>query len=485
MRLHLSFLLLLTPTALFAADKLPLCEEKCTCSYEVNSEQAKVTCVKNVKPLLYNNATWFNLSTNQSYGYLELTLTNQNFIELNFTFPKSALTYLNLANNDIYQISDNVFQNLQQMKVLILSNNDLTLLSPDAFKGKYLPERYDPLRSLIELRLDHNKLHTLDKDIFEHTSDLEVLDLSYNPLTVIDSHTEIAIDSLANLRELYLQYTNISTLPAYLLHTPAHLAILDLSGNPIDKVPETLSDSHNLTELYLNDTDFVNITKENGFFKDIPTVKVLHLCHVRNLEYIGKEALSGLTNLEELHISDNIRLTALDHFALAKVNERNGGSIWPQLKTLNLANNKLAYLDSDFLARWDALTSLDIQSNPWTCECENQWMVEDLMQTYLKIEPEKASTIRCGAPVEMIAFTFQQLYEEHYTMRCLDKYGAEPDKDAALLIGVLAGVLIAIPVVLFILFAIQRKWFGLFSMCDHSPAAYSRRYYTSTKDDDF
>jgi len=61
---------------------------------------------------------------------------------------------------------------------------------------------------------------------------------------------------------------------------------------------------------------------------------------------------------------------------------------------LNLANNKLAYLDSDFLARWDALTSLDIQSNPWTCECENQWMVEDLMQTYLKIEPEKASTIR-------------------------------------------------------------------------------------------
>lgn len=39
----------------------------------------------------------------------------------------------------------------------------------------------------------------------------------------------------------------------------------------------------------------------------------------------------------------------------------------------------------------------------------------------------------------MIAFTFQQLYEEHYIMRCLDKYGAEPDKDAALLIGVLAG----------------------------------------------
>lgn len=56
------------------------------------------------------------------------------FIELNFTFPQSGLTYLNLANNDIYGIRDNVFQNLQSMRVLILSYNDLELLSPDAFK---------------------------------------------------------------------------------------------------------------------------------------------------------------------------------------------------------------------------------------------------------------------------------------------------------------------------------------------------------------
>lgn len=67
-------------------------------------------------------------------------------------------------------------------------------------------------------------------------------------------------------------------------------------------------------------------------------MKVLHLCHVRNLEHIGEEALSGLTNLEELHISDNIRLTALDHFALAKEDKRIGGStrIWPKLKTVRI-----------------------------------------------------------------------------------------------------------------------------------------------------
>lgn len=39
----------------------------------------------------------------------------------------------------------------------------------------------------------------------------------------------------------------------------------------------------------------------------------------------------------------------------------------------------------------------------------------------------------------MVDYTFLELYEKQYKLRCLDKYGAEPDKDAALLIGVLAG----------------------------------------------
>lgn len=37
-------------------------------------------------------------------------------------------------------------------------------------------------------------------NIFEHTTDLEILDLSYNPLKVIDKHTTIAIDNLPMLK---------------------------------------------------------------------------------------------------------------------------------------------------------------------------------------------------------------------------------------------------------------------------------------------
>ncbi|XP_060534097.1 leucine-rich repeat-containing protein 70-like [Cylas formicarius] len=459
---------------------LPLCQY-CYCADDV--APPKVICIKDVKEVLAQPDNWVDAQTNQSYQYADLTLANQNFIELNFTFPTANLTYLNLAKNDIYRITASAFKNLQQMKTLILSNNDLELLLPDAFKGLYLEERLLPLRSLIELRLDHNKLHTLNMDLFEHTTDLEILDLSYNPLEVIDKHTLIAIDSLIFLKELYLGNTNIKTLPDQMLHTPKYLQILDLSGNPIEKIPNTLSEAHNLTALYLNSTGFKNLTKENGF-PLMNTLKILHLCRMADLERIEGESMAGLINLEELHMSDNIRLNHIDQFALAQINKVTGGTIWPPIKTLHLANNKLAYLDSDVIARWDALTGLDLRSNPWTCECENQWLIEDLMPVYLKIDKISAMQVRCAAPIEMLEYSFYELYTRHYKMRCLDMYGAEPEKDAFLLVGILGGILIAIPVILFVMLAYQRRWFGFCTIFDKSPASYSRRFYSATSSND-
>ncbi|ENN73247.1 hypothetical protein HUJ04_000584 [Dendroctonus ponderosae] len=482
--MRLALLVFLLP-CLIEADKLPLCSDNCSCIFVNDTLVSRVTCTKDVKDLVMLNSTWINPATTKPYPYLAITLTNQNFIELNFTFPDSDVTYLNLANNDIYRIRGGVFQDLQSMEVLILSSNDLELLSPDAFRGKYMPERYEPLKSLVELRLDHNRLHSLNMDIFEHTTDLEILDLSYNPFKVLDPHTIMAIDSLPQLKELYLGYTQISTLPELMLHTPLYLSILDLSGNPIDKVPETLAESHNLTELYLNDTSFVNMTKENGF-PDIPSLQVLHLCHMQHLERIEKGALSGLINLYELRISDNIKLTHLDGDVLKNNDDVNGGGSWPMIRKLHLGNNKLSYLDSEVIARWDQLIELDIRANPWTCECENQWIVDELIPRYQKIDQVKASQVRCGAPIEMVSYTLQELKDRNYQMRCLDEYGAHPEKDALLLVGILAGVLIAIPLILLGIYAYQKRWFGLFSMCDNSPAAYSRRYYNATaKEEDF
>lgn len=57
-----------------------------------------------------------------------------------------------------------------------------------------------PLRALKIFRASHNKLHSLDQDLFEHLDNVEILDISYNPFEVIDTPTQIAINSLAFLK---------------------------------------------------------------------------------------------------------------------------------------------------------------------------------------------------------------------------------------------------------------------------------------------
>lgn len=95
---------------------------------------------------------------------------------------------------------------------------------------------------------------------------------------------------------------------------------------------------------------------------------------------------------------------------------------------------------------------------------------------------------------------FYNLSKAGSDMRCLDLYGNRPERDGALLVGMLAGklflfgqilwfksalflgLLVGIPLVLFAIYAYQRRFFGL---CDHSPASYSRRFYDRTNDDGF
>jgi hypothetical protein len=81
----------------------------------------------------------------------------------------------------------------------------------------------------------------------------------------------------------------------------------------------------------------------------------------------------------------------------------------------------------------------------------------------------------------MVPMTFYDIYKKETTMRCLDAYGHRPERDGVLLVGMLAGVLITIPLVLFIIYAYQRHWFGLF---DSSPASFSRQFYKRTVSED-
>lgn len=95
--------------------------------------------------------------------------------------------------------------------------------------------------------------------------------------------------------------------------------------------------------------------------------------------------------------------------------------------------------------------------------------------------PNEINELTCSAPPEHAGKKLIFLAKRH--LRCLDLYGAQPEKDAAILIGVLIGILLAIPVCLAI-FVLWRR--GFFFCGSQGPASFSRAFYKrASNDDDF
>lgn len=59
-----------------------------------------------------------------------------------------------------------------------------------------------------------------------------------------------------------MSFTQLKELPQYFLHTPQYLKKLDLTGNLLTRIPETLEDAHVLEELIMNNNTIVNLTQE-------------------------------------------------------------------------------------------------------------------------------------------------------------------------------------------------------------------------------
>lgn len=72
-------------------------------------------------------------------------------------------------------------------------------LSPDIFKGPYKDTEFETI-GLLHLDLSYNQIHTLQKDIFEHTPYLEVLNLEGNALRVIDHLTCLALAEVQDMK---------------------------------------------------------------------------------------------------------------------------------------------------------------------------------------------------------------------------------------------------------------------------------------------
>lgn len=141
-------------------------------------------------------------------------------------------------------------------------------------------------------------------------------------------------------------------------------------------------------------------------------LKTLHLNYMPNLEWIQTSALSGLQYLDEFHLHDNPFLTNIDSRAFYIKNKTDE---LPQLRLFDIHNCNLTYISVDLLPHWKTLDYLNVEGNPWICDCYNQAFIE----TVTMVSSEVAKNVFCPNKksffdIKMEAIVLPCPTEEHF-----------------------------------------------------------------------
>ena len=241
-----------------------------------------------------------------------------------FPYPQAEV----LAVRDS-ALTDVALPNLPALKTLDLGGNKLAPLRKDMFSG---------FAAVTDLNLRYNGIKEIKDDTFENLPNLIMVNLAENPGIHI---SENALSNHKKLKHIKLGRCGLDSVPIDALSKAGALTTLDLRRNPLGTIPEnTLS--------------------------NLPHLQMLNLLGC-SLTAIPASAFSGLKNLTSLDLAEN------------KLTEIPGGLFRDcrhTLQTLHLNGNELKTLsggDSEGVG-WQNLHVLRLGDNPWTCDCNLQWM---------------------------------------------------------------------------------------------------------------
>ncbi|KAM6414721.1 LOW QUALITY PROTEIN: platelet glycoprotein V [Rhynochetos jubatus] len=200
------------------------------------------------------------------------------------------LTEIHITDANVTHLQD-AFARMAELQHLILSSNNISLISPMAFKG---------LRRLKALKLLDNKLVELPSEVFVDMVRLQQLIIENNRLKSIE---ENVFDKLASLEELFLNKNQLTALPRGVLKKLAKLKVLNLSRNYLAALPRNIFSALVRLEklmLYFNRLSSV----EPGMFDSLKELQELFL-HSNNIQSIAPDAFHCLHKLRSLTLSRN------------------------------------------------------------------------------------------------------------------------------------------------------------------------------------
>ncbi|CAJ0963393.1 unnamed protein product [Ranitomeya imitator] len=114
-------------------------------------------------------------------------------------------------------------------------------------------------------------------------------------------------------------------------------------------------------------------TLHKNTFRSLKSLVRLHMDH-NKLEFLSPESFYGLTSLKLVHLEGNeLRQLHMDTFVTLRFIQIFKTS---SIKVINLSDNLLSSMPKDMFLYLNELDGLYLHGNPWSCDCNLQWITE-------------------------------------------------------------------------------------------------------------
>uniref|UniRef100_A0A0N5ATT6 Leucine-rich repeat-containing protein let-4 n=1 Tax=Syphacia muris TaxID=451379 RepID=A0A0N5ATT6_9BILA len=249
----------------------------------------------------------------------ELYLENANIVQIGrYAFRNLRIKKLVLDNNRIRALHPDAFRGLESvMQELSISHNKLTQVPTDALIG---------MRALSIISFRCNQIGDINTPLFRNVSNLIDLDLGCNSICNIegpDAFSDVrqtlqnlildnncmktipieALKNLDNLIGLHIKYNQIEKLEKGQLNNLTSLALLTLTGNQINTIETNIMDDpKNLKYLFLGSNKISKLLE--GALGQFNQVQVIDLSY-NEISEITVDMFSGLENLQNLNLEGN------------------------------------------------------------------------------------------------------------------------------------------------------------------------------------
>ncbi|KAM6908368.1 uncharacterized protein PEZ65_016656 [Lycodopsis pacificus] len=355
---------------------------------------------------------------------LQLRHNNLFYIKAQFFQLCMNITEIDLASNNIQNISEEAFRSLRGFTILSLTQNKLpcvpaairnlpTLQELDLSKNKIETLQCNDFTNLTKLRqlsLHQNSISALKECVFKDLIRLEVLKLQNNKISKLEGAFKIY---LPNLKQLRLNQNILTAIKHGEFAGLQSLQNLSLNDNQINKLENgSFLGLRNLTDIQLNANKIDEKGLRKGFFHDLINLKALDL-RDNKIKYFKSVALpdppfSKLSRLQKLvFLGNERRLKSLlpSNFLQGLTN----------LLVFNARNVQLLSLHKDTFTYTPQLQRLDISTNDLTdLSPELFYPIQGLLSLY--VSTTRLQSLDFLIEANLTKLEFLQARENQYSV---------------------------------------------------------------------